>query len=85
MKENSIEWINGQRAVTVSLSQAKFINKVKKLASDHPEVEILAENEDGSIYAHLPLNYIKISAPRQMSEDQKQKARERLSAHARVI
>lgn len=77
-KENNIEWLNGQNRVTVSFSQGKFINKVKKLAESHPEVEIVAENTDGSITAHLPLKYIKISAPRQMSEEQKAVAKERL-------
>lgn len=77
-KENNIEWLNGQDRVTVSFSQGKFINKVKKLAESHPEVEIVAENYDGTITAHLPLKYIKISAPRVMTEEQKEAARERL-------
>lgn len=77
-KENVIEWINGQDRVTVTLSQGKYINKVKTLAAKTDEVQILAENDDGSIYAHLPLKYIKISPPRQMTDEQKEKARERL-------
>lgn len=81
MKENNIEWLNGQQTVTVTLSQGRFINKVKKLALSYPEIEIIAENEDGSICAHLPLKFIKISAPRQMTEEQKEQARERLLAH----
>jgi len=81
MKENNIEWLNGQQRVTVTLSQAKFINKVKKLAEQREDVEIVAENKDGSICAHLPLKFIKISAPRQMTEEQKEQARERLLAN----
>lgn len=62
LRENSIEWLNGQETVTVSFSQKKYINKVKKLAEKHPElVAILAENEDGSIFAHLPLKAVKLS------------------------
>ena len=79
MKENNIEWLNGQNTVTVTLSQGKFINKVKKLAENHKDVEIVAENSDGSIFAHLPLKFIKISAPRQMTEEQKEQARKRLA------
>lgn len=78
LKENAIEWVNGQNKVTVTLSQGKYINKVKKLAKTQSDVEILAENEDGSICAHLPLKYIKISPPRQVTEEQREKARERL-------
>lgn len=77
-RENNIEWLNGQDRVTVSFSQAKYINKVKKLAEKHSDVEIVAENNDGSITAHLPLSYIKVSPPRQMSEEQKEQARDRL-------
>ena len=32
MRENVIEWYNGQDRVTVTLSQGRLINKVKKLA-----------------------------------------------------
>lgn len=77
-KENNIEWLTGQDRVTVSFSQGKFINKIKRLAESHKEVEIVAENKDGTITAHLPLKYIKISAPRVMTEEQKEQARERL-------
>ena len=81
MKENNIEWLNGQQTVTVTLSQGRFINKVKKLAEQREDVQIVAENSDGSICAHLPLKFIKISAPRQLTEEQKEQARERLLAH----
>ena len=77
-KENNIEWLTGQDRVTLSFSQGKFINKIKRLAESHPEVEIVAENKDGTITAHVPLKYIKISAPRVMTEEQRQQARDRL-------
>ena len=55
----------------------KWINKVKRLHKDHPEdVEIIAENADGSICAKLPIKYLKISPPRQVSEEQRQKSSE---------
>ena len=80
MRENCIEWLNGQDRVTVTLSQGKYINKVKKLAEKHKEVEIVKENTDGTLLAHLPLKFIKISAPKQMTEEQKERARERFTA-----
>lgn len=61
-KENCIEWLNGQNVVSVTLNQKRLITKVKKMALEHPElVTILAENEDGSIFAHLPLKAVKLS------------------------
>ena len=66
IKENVIEWITGDKRVTVSLTQKRFINRVKMLAEKYPEdVEIVAENRDGTICAHLPLKalHLTIYAP----------------------
>lgn len=76
--ENVIEWLNGQDTVTVTLSQKRLINKVKNLAAKSDEVQILAENDDGTLLAHVPLKYIKISQPRQLSDEQREAARKRL-------
>ena len=80
MRENCIEWYTGSDTVTVTLTQQRLINKVRKLAETNANVTIEAENEDGSICAHLPLSFIKISAPRQLSEEQKAEAAERLKS-----
>ena len=73
-RENAIEWINGQNRVTVTLSQGRYISKVKKLAMKFPdEVQIVKENEDGTILAHIPLNYIKINrASRDLTEEERE-------------
>ena len=76
--ENCIEFLNNQHPITVSFCMQKWINKVKKLKEEHPDdVKILAENEDGSICARLPIKYLKISAPRKVSDEQRQAASER--------
>ena len=76
--ENCIEFLNNQHRITVSFCMSKWINKVKKLKEEHPDdVKILAENEDGSICARLPIKYLKISAPRKVSDEQRQAASER--------
>ena len=56
------------------------MNKVKQLADTHKEVKILAENEDGTILAKLPIKYLKLSPPRQVSEEQREQMRERFLA-----
>lgn len=81
MRENVIEWINGDDVATVTLSQGRYISKVRKLAEKFDEVKIVAENQDGSIVAKLPLKLIRIAQPRQMSEEQKQQARERMKQY----
>ena len=76
--ENCIEFLNNQHQFTVSFCMPKWINKIKKLKEEHPDdIKIIAENEDGSICAKLPMKYLKISAPRKVSEEQRQAASER--------
>lgn len=80
--ENMIEFLRGQKTCTVSFTSQKYINKIKKLYERMPECfERFKENEDGSIYARIPLKFIKISAPRAntLTEEQRQAAAERLA------
>lgn len=82
LRENAIEWYNGQDIITVTLSQKRFINKLNKLAKEYPdEVKIDKVNEDGTVLAHIPLKYLRITRPRELTEEEKQKARERLLSY----
>jgi len=78
--ENNIEWITNQEIVTATISQGRYITKIKKLAEQHPnDVRIMEENKDGSILCQFPLRYLKINNPsRVMTEEQKAAAAERL-------
>ena len=76
--ENCVEFLNNQKTMTVSFCSQKWITKIKKLSQSNPDdVEIIAENKDGSICARLPIKYLKISTPRKVSDEQRQKASER--------
>ena len=80
--ENCIEFLNGQDTMTASFCWKKYINKIKRLAKKRPnEVIILAENEDGSICVKLPMKYLKISPPREVSEEQREASGERLKQY----
>lgn len=75
--ENCIEWIKDEARATLSLSRRRVINKMEQYAKSHPEeVQVTAWNEDGSICAHVPVSWIKISPPRFVSDEQREKARE---------
>lgn len=79
--ENMIEFLRAQKTCTVSLTNQKYINKVKKLYEKYPECfERYKENEDGSLYARIPLKWLKISKPKEvtMTEEQRLAAAERL-------
>lgn len=82
--ENVIEFLRGQQRATATFcSQNKLGNKVRKLAKEYPEeVQIVAENPDGSIVAHFPSKWVKIMAPSknrpEISEERKEELRERM-------
>lgn len=73
MNENVIEFLRNQDVATVTFCQPRFVNKVKALAKHYPEeVKITAENEDGSLVAHIPTRWIYLKAPRQLTEEERQ-------------
>lgn len=75
VQENCIEWIKGSKTATVTFPKGRFATKVMKLAEKNPdEVQIQHVNKDGSLVAHIPVNYIKISRPRKnvLTDEQRQ-------------
>jgi transcriptional regulator with XRE-family HTH domain len=77
--ENVIEWLRDQEQATLTLTQQRTITSVKKLADKHPEeCRIVSENKDGSICAHVPVRWITVRPPRQLSEETKRIMTERL-------
>lgn len=80
MDENVIEWLNGSDYIGATLSQKKWINKVELFATQDENVRILARNADGSIFAHLPISYLKLSPKRrvQLSNEEREAMAERM-------
>ena len=77
--ENEIEFIDGDKTCTVSFTARKFVNKIKRLhEKESSSFGRFVENPDGSVYARIPLSWIKINPPRKMSDDQKRQAADRL-------
>ena len=69
VQENVLEFEKGSKYITATLSMKKYINRVKKLASKFPdEFVITAENEDGSIVAHIPVRALKINYSKRESK-----------------
>lgn len=76
--ENCIEFLRNAPVATVAFSQGKYVTKIKRLAESHPdECVILDENYDGSIVAHVPTKWIKISPPKQVSDEFREQASQR--------
>lgn len=68
----------GALSVLIPEASSSF-SGIRKLAEKHPEdCQIIADNEDGSICAHVPVSWLRISPPRQYTEEQRQQMGERL-------
>ena len=80
MNENVIEWLDDEDTISVTFHQKRFVNKIKRLAKTDVNVTILAENSDNSIFAHLPISYLKLSPKRKdnISVERKAELAERM-------
>ena len=81
--ENMVEFISGTRTATVTFTNQKHINRMKKLYEERKDdFKYFKENTDGSVCAKIPLKWVKINAGsktgRVMTEEQKEAARIRL-------
>ena len=79
MNENVIEWLTNDDHIAVTFSQKKYVNKVKKFAKEDDRI-YLVENDDGSVFARLPIRYLKLNKPRTVSDEQREAARQRLTS-----
>ena len=76
--ENAIEFLTREKYAVVSFTSPKHINRIKKIYEERgDDFKYLKENTDGSVCAKIPLKWVKISPPKQMSEEAKQAASER--------
>ena len=74
--ENAIEFLKDSERATVTFTQGRYKSRVKRLAESHPEeCRIIAENEDGSLCAHIPVKWVRISPPKAVSELQREASR----------
>lgn len=75
--ENGIEFLKDSKTATVQFCQGRYKSRIRKLVEKYPdECGILAENPDGTLLAHIPVEWVKIIPPRQLSEEEKQKRAE---------
>ena len=77
--ENVIEFIENEKRATVTFSQGRFKTRIRKLAVEHPEeCQIVKENKDGSLLAHIPVSWVKISPPKEVSDEHRERARQNM-------
>lgn len=79
MNEFCIEWLKGDEYAGVTVPSGTALkSKLMRYAQERPgEVKVIAVNKDGSALFHIPINYVKVSPPRKVSEEQAKAAGER--------
>lgn len=80
MTENVIEWFTNEERATVTFTQGRCKTRIRKLAEEYPDkVEIVAENKDGSLCAHIPAAWVRVSPPAKynLTEEQREALRQR--------
>ena len=77
-QENVFEFFTNSKTATLSLSQTKYINRIKRLKEEYPDDVEYTINKDGTMCANVPTEWLKIAPKRRMSEEVKEKHAERL-------
>ena len=78
IKENVIEWINGDDHACVTANQQKLINKLLKLAEQRPDEVHIIQNKDGSVCADIPQKWVKIHPSQVLTDEQRIQRSERM-------
>ena len=67
MRETVYEHISGSDTMTITAAERWSVNMVKRLKDKYPEeVEICAENPDGSLLVRVPADWMQIKPKRRM-------------------
>ena len=80
MAETSVEYIKGENYLTWYSDDPKWVNRIRQLASDNADVQIVNDDGDG-VLAHCPVSWFKPPKPpikRNMTDEQRQAAAERM-------
>jgi hypothetical protein len=76
--ENVLEWLTGQKEAGVTASQKKLVNRIRRLHEENPDEVVLINNADGSIYAKIPTDWIRIKKPtkKELTEEERREMAE---------
>lgn len=78
--ENVVEFLNGQKTCSVTFNSRKYINKIKRLYQSNADDFLnYIENDDGSVFAKIPLSWLKINPPRKYTDEQREQLKIRLN------
>ena len=90
MSETVFEHIRGNDTFTVTAAEPWSVGMIRRLQAKHPDqVEIICTNQDGSLLAHLPFEWMRIVPKKRVSQDlaknlSRSSVREEMSANSDV-
>ena len=82
MAEVSVEFIKGEKYLTWYSDDFATIRHIKKLQSESPNDVVVVAEDESSIVVHVPVSWFrepKPKAKREMTEEQRLEAAERLA------
>lgn len=69
--DSSIEFYKNEKTATVTFSQGRLINRIRKLQRERPaDVEIVTDS-DGILCAHIPVKWLRIQPGIELTEEQR--------------
>lgn len=75
IRETVYEHIDGNDTFTITACERWSINMCKRLKEKYPdEVEIVHENEDGTLLVHMPYKWMKVKPPKKMNLSEEERA-----------
>ena len=82
--ETACDYLSCDKHATFCSSELKWINKILKRAEEYPdqvEIQVMPENNQGMILAHIPKRWFKIAPPRKsnMTDEQREAMAKRLA------
>ena len=76
-KETIISFNEAEKTADVEAFNSRTIREIRKAAEMYPDEVTITENSDGSIRAVFPRKWVKIRAPRLLTDEQRAEMSER--------
>ncbi len=80
IQENVIEWITGDAYISVTVTQERYRNWLRKMHDDKPErFKDFRDDNNGYVWAVIPATWLRLAIPKSetLSEEQLEALRER--------
>ena len=79
-QETIINWNNEEKTASIYTYDKSLMRKIENRRSEYPEIKVLKRSDDFAEY-EIPKRWIKVSFPRQLTDEQ----RAEMSARMRAV